>query len=134
MTSDSIKRKVLIDSKTIAIVGLSDNPHRPSYMIASYLQGKGYRIVPVNPNVDSVLGEKAYPDLTSIPFPIDIVDVFRRSEDIPEVMDEALAVGCPTIWLQSGLSCSPDQEALAQEKGTQIIQNCCIKVEHQFLL
>lgn len=133
MTSDSIKRKVLIDSKTIAIVGLSDNPHRPSYMIASYLQDKGYRIVPVNPKVNSVLGEKAYPDLASIPFQIDIVDVFRRIEDIPEVMEEALSVGCPTIWLQAGLSCSPDQEALAQEKGTQVIQNCCIKVEHQFL-
>lgn len=130
MTTDSIKRQILANSKTIAVVGLSDQPHKSSHIVARYLKEKGYQIVPVNPNIDSVLGEKAYPDLASIPFPVDVVDVFRRNEDIPPIVDQALDIDCPVIWLQEGLEC-PEKEPAVQKKGAIMVQNSCIKVEHQ---
>lgn len=133
MASDSVKRKLLTESKTVAIVGLSDKPNRASNMIGQYLQSKGYRIVPVNPGLESVLGEKSYPNLSSIPFPVDIVDVFRRNEEIPAIIDEAIKLNIPAIWLQPGLKCPEKQDAV-QEKGTIMVDNCCIKVEHQFLI
>lgn len=130
MTTDSMKRHILANSKTIAVVGLSDKPYKSSHIVARYLKDKGYQIVPVNPNIDSVLGEKAYPDLASIPFPVDVVDVFRRNEEIPPIVDQALDINCPVIWLQAGLEC-PEREKSVQKKGSLMIQNSCIKVEHQ---
>ena len=101
--ADLVDRQ-LRESKTIAVVGLSPNPERDSYRVALYLKDAGYRIIPVNPTVDEVLGEKSYPDLKSVPVPIDMVDVFRRSELVPPVVDEAIQVGARFIWMQDGIT------------------------------
>ena len=93
----------LTNSKTIAVVGLSDNPDRPSYGVSRYMQSQGYRIIPVNPMIEEALGEKSYPDLKSVPEPIDMVDIFRRSELVPPVVDEAIEVGAKYIWMQDGV-------------------------------
>ena len=93
----------LRESKTIAVIGLSPNPDRDSHRVSAYLQSQGYRIIPVNPTVDEVLGEKSYPDLTSVPEPIDMVDIFRRSELVVPVVDEAIQVGARYIWMQDGV-------------------------------
>ena len=93
----------LRNSKTIAVVGLSGNPERTSYRVSKYMQDQGYRIIPVNPMIEEALGEKSYPDLKSVPVPIDMVDVFRRSELVPPVVDEAIEVGVKYIWMQDGV-------------------------------
>ncbi len=93
----------LSKSRTIAVVGLSPNPQRDSHRVAKYLQGQGYRIIPVNPMADEVLGEKSYPDLKSVPEPIDMVDIFRRSELVLPVVEEAIQVGAKYIWMQDGV-------------------------------
>ena len=93
----------LLNSKTIAVVGMSPNPERPSHYVAKYMEEQGYRIIPVNPTVDEVLGHKSYPDLKSIPHPIDMVDIFRRSELVPLVVDEAIEIGAKFIWMQDGV-------------------------------
>ena len=93
----------LKESKTIAVVGLSPNPERTSYGVSKYMQEQGYRIIPVNPMTDEVLGEKSYPDLKSVPEPIDMVDIFRRSELVAPVVDEAIEVGAKYIWMQDGV-------------------------------
>ena len=100
--ADLVERQ-LAGSKTVAVVGLSTNPERDSYRVARYLKDMGYRIIPVNPTVDEVLGEKSYPDLKSVPMPIDMVDVFRRSELVPPVVEEAIQVGVKFIWMQDGV-------------------------------
>jgi predicted CoA-binding protein len=101
----------LRNSKTIAVVGLSGNPERTSYRVSKYMQEQGYRIIPVNPMIEEALGEKSYPDLKSVPVPIDMVDVFRRSELVPPVIDEAIEVGVKYIWMQDGVI---DHEAAAK--------------------
>ena len=93
----------LTRSKTIAVVGLSPNLERDSHRVAKYLKEQGYRIIPVNPTVDEVLGEKSYPDLNSVPEPVDMVDIFRRSETVPPVVDEAIEIGAKYIWMQDGV-------------------------------
>ena len=93
----------LSKSRTVAVVGLSPNPQRDSHRVAKYLKQQGYRIIPVNPMIDEVLGEKSYPDLKSVPEPIDMVDIFRRSELVPPVVEEALQVGAKYIWMQDGV-------------------------------
>lgn len=130
---DQKKNQVLQESKTVAVVGLSDNPERASYRIANYLQKQGYRIIPVNPKLETVLGEKAYPDLKSIPFPVDVVDVFRRQEEVDAVIEEALAKNPRAIWLQVGLSSSAGQ-VKADQQDCAFIENCCIMVEHRRLI
>lgn len=129
---DSI-RELLKTAKTIAIVGLSDDPYRASHHIASYLQSKGYRIIPVNPHVSDVLGEKAYPDLKSISEPVDIVDVFRQEDDLVPVIEEALEQKIPAIWLQLGLK-SPEGEIMCMQEGALFVQNRCIMQEHRRLI
>ncbi|HWP96798.1 MAG TPA: CoA-binding protein [Syntrophomonadaceae bacterium] len=129
---DSI-RELLQSVKTIAIVGLSDDPYRASHHIASYLQSKGYRIIPVNPHVSYVLGEKAYPDLKSISVPVDLVDVFRQEEDLIPIIEEALEQKMPAIWLQLGLK-SSEGEAMCLQDGALFVQNRCIMQEHRRLL
>ena len=95
--------EILKDSKTIAVVGISPRPDRDSHVVAKYLQAQGYRVIPVNPTIDEVLGEKSYPDLKSVPEPIDMVDIFRRSELVAPVVDEAIEVGATFIWMQDGV-------------------------------
>ena len=98
----------LTTSRTIAVVGLSPRPERPSHYVARYLQEQGYRVIPVNPQLDNVLGEKCYPDLKSIPEPVDMVDVFRRSSLVGPIVDEAIEIGAKYIWMQDGVI---DEEA-----------------------
>src|SRR3989304_238851 len=96
-------QRILKQTKTIAVVGLSDKPDRDSYQIASYLQQHGYRIIPVNPRVNEVLGEKAYPSLRDVPDPVDVVDIFRRSEDVPPIVEDAIAIGAKVAWMERGI-------------------------------
>ena len=95
--------KILKESRTIAVVGLSPRPERPSHSVARYLQAQGYRIIPVNPTVEEVLGERSYPDLASIPETVDVVDIFRRSEHVPPIVEAAIAVGARAVWMQEGV-------------------------------
>jgi predicted CoA-binding protein len=131
--SDDIKRKVLADCKTVAIVGLSDDPQRASHRIGKYLKENGYKIVPVNPNLSEVLGEKAYPDLASIPFEVDLVDVFRRQADIDAVVEEALKINPKAVWLQLGLTC-PGDKSRVNDAGADLVEDCCVMVEHRRLM
>jgi len=119
-TNNELIDKLLRDSKTIAVVGLSDNPSRDSHRVSSYLQSQGYRIIPVNPTIDEVLGEKSYPDLTSVPEPIDLVDIFRRSELVPPVVDEAIELGVKYIWMQDGVI-NPEAAAKAEAAGIPVV-------------
>ena len=112
----------LRNSKTIAVVGLSDNPARDSHRVSSYMQSQGYRIIPVNPMIEEALGEKSYPDLKSVPEPIDMVDIFRRSELVPPVVDEAIDVGVRYIWMQDGVI-NPEAAAKAEAAGIPVIMD-----------
>jgi predicted CoA-binding protein len=119
--------------KTVAIVGLSDNPERPSYEVASYLQSEGFRIIPVNPNYEMILGEKSYPDLLSIPedIKIDVVDVFRRSEDVlPHVQETIKRGDAHTLWLQEGIT-HAEAEELAKSHGLTVYANFCLMKAHK---
>src|SRR3990172_12749330 len=98
VTWDDVQR-ILETTKSIAVVGLSDKPDRDSYQVAAYLQRQGYRIIPINPRVTEVLGEKAYPSLRDIPEPVDVVQIFRRSEDVPPIVDDAIAIGAKVVWM-----------------------------------
>ncbi len=109
-------------SKTIAIVGLSPNPDRPGHYVAKYLQEQGYRVIPVNPLIDEALGAKSYPDLKSIPEPIDMVDIFRRSELVGPIVDEAIAVGARYIWMQDDVE-DEDAAAKARAAGLSVVMN-----------
>ena len=112
----------LSKSHTIAVVGLSPNPERDSHRVAKYLQEQGYDIVPVNPMIDEVLGEKSYPDLKSVPVPIDMVDIFRRSELVPPVVEDAIEVGAKYIWMQDGVV-HEEAAAVAQDAGLLVVMD-----------
>ncbi len=126
-------RELLERSHTIAVVGLSRKRQRPSYGVAEYMQRVGYRIIPVNPNEAEVLGEKSYPNLTDIPEKVDIVDVFRRSEFVPEIVEEAIRIGAPAIWLQEGVI-HEEAAARARDAGLFVVMDRCILKEHWRLL
>ncbi|HUC93364.1 MAG TPA: CoA-binding protein [Paenibacillus sp.] len=126
-------KEILQSSDTIAVVGLSDNPERTSYMVSQAMQAKGYRIVPVNPNAETILGEKSYASLRDIPFPVDIVNVFRRSEHCAPVAEEAAAIRAKTLWLQLGIVNEHAAE-IASGGGLNVIMDRCIKVEDSILL
>ncbi|WP_241984568.1 CoA-binding protein [Cryobacterium adonitolivorans] len=121
---------ILRRAKSIAIVGASPNPARSSYFVGTYMQqSSDYRVYFVNPRADTILGQKAYPDLASLPEVPDIVDVFRKASDIPQVIDDAIAMGAPTVWVQLGIW---NQEAAeyGESKGLTIVMDRCIKIEH----
>jgi len=122
-------RQLLETSKIIAVVGLSDKPDRDSYRVAEYLQRQGYRIIPVNPTVDSVLGEKSYASVSDIPEPVDIVDVFRRPDAVGPVVEDAIAAGARAIWMQLGIENEEAAQA-AEAAGLQVVMDRCIKIEH----
>ncbi|MBZ0129670.1 MAG: CoA-binding protein [Rhodobacteraceae bacterium] len=136
--SDALLRKILTESKTFACIGVSMNPVRPSYFVARYLSLKGFRVIPVNPGHagESLFGEEIYPDIASIPgdIRIDVLDLFRRSEHVPPIVEEALRLRpeLKTIWMQIGVQ-SPEAEAMAQDAGKQVVQNRCPKIEYQRL-
>jgi len=121
---------ILAASKTIAVVGLSDRPDRPAHTVPAYLQQQGYRIIPVNPNLRSALGEIAYPSLLEIPEPVDVVQVFRRSEDVPEVVEDAIRIGAKVLWMQSGIIHEQAAER-ARQAGLQVVMDTCMRTAHQ---
>lgn len=126
-------RRVLRDSHTIAVVGLSAEPDRPSCMVARYLQEHGFRIVPVNPKYSNILGETCYPDLLTIPFPVDMVDVFRKSQDCLPIAQDAITIGAHTLWLQIGVV-NEEARAIAEQAGLTVVMNRCTKIDHAQLV
>jgi predicted CoA-binding protein len=120
---------ILQEYHTIAVVGLSPDPKRASYQVAEYLQSHGYRIFPVNPQCQEVLGEKCYASLKDIAEPIEVVDIFRKAEAIPGVVVEAIAVGAKVIWMQLGLE-HPEAAARARAAGLRVVMDRCLKIEH----
>ncbi len=124
---------LLTQSSTIAVVGLSPKPDRPSHRVAAYLQSQGYRIIPINPNATEVLGEHSYPDLRSVPDPIDLVDIFRRSEEVPPVVEEAIAVGAKAVWMQDGVI-NEAAAAQARAAGLPVVMNDCSMRVHRRMM
>ena len=122
-------RHILTTARTIAIVGLSSNPLRPSNFVGFYMQRHGYRIVPVNPREREAVGQPAYASLSDIPFPVDVVDVFRAPQFVPEVAEEAVKIGARALWLQFGVI-SPEGARIAREGGLEVVMDRCMKVEH----
>ncbi|AIE84350.1 CoA-binding protein [Fimbriimonas ginsengisoli] len=122
-------RDMLSDAKTIAIVGLSTEKTKASNMVASYLQDEGYRVIPVNPRATEILGEKSYPDLKSIPEPVDIVEVFRPASEVPAIVDEAIAIGAKAVWMQLRIIDLPSADR-ALDAGLSVVVDRCIKMEH----
>lgn len=131
--SNEALRDILKSAKTIAVVGLSDNPERESHAVAKEMQQRGYKIVPVNPKVSEVLGEQAYPSLSAIPFDVDIVDIFRKSDALYDVVQEAVQTSAGTVWAQQGVY---DERAaeLAQEHGKVMVMDRCIMVMHSLFV
>ena len=122
-------RRILKTCRTIAVVGLSAEWHRPSYFAASYLQGKGYRIVPVNPRYAQILGQDCYPRLEDIPFAVDMVDVFRKTADVLPIAQSAVAIGAKCLWQQLGVI-NTEADAVARDAGLDSVMDRCVKIEH----
>jgi predicted CoA-binding protein len=122
-------REILTTARTIAVVGLSSNPLRPSNFVGFYLKRHGYHIVPVNPREREAVGEKAYASLSEVPFPIDVVDVFRAPQFVPEIAEEAVKVGAKALWLQFGVI-SAEGARIARDGGLEVVVDRCMKVEH----
>ena len=128
-TDDATLRRILRECRTIAVVGLSADWNRPSYFAASYLQGKGYRIVPVNPRAETILGERCYGRLEDIPFAVDMVDVFRKPADVPPIAASAVAIGAKCLWQQLGVA-NAEADATARAAGLDSVTDRCVKIEH----
>jgi uncharacterized protein len=133
MNDDQMMKDILVSAKTIASVGLSSNQEKESYWIVSYLKDQGYRIIPVNPTADEILGEKAYPDLESVPEKIDVVQVFRKPEDVPPVVDSAIKVGAKAVWMQEGIV-HEEAAQKARAAGLQVVMDACMRVTHRRLI
>jgi predicted CoA-binding protein len=121
--------EIIKTSKTIAVVGISRNPEKAAHGVPKYLQSQGYKIVPINPKAKKILGEKAYPSLLDIPFEVDIIDVFRPSEETPAVVEIAVKIKPKLIWLQLGISNEKAKE-IAEKQNIHFVMNKCLKVEH----
>jgi predicted CoA-binding protein len=129
-TDDSEKiRRILRTSRVIAVVGLSAQWHRPSFCAAKYMQEHGYRVIPVNPQYDSILGERSFKSLRDVPEKVDIVDCFRKSAEIPAIADDAIAIGAKVLWMQLGVE-NEAARAKAEAAGLEVIDNRCVKIEH----
>ena len=122
-------RRILKENRTIAVVGLSADWYRPSYFAAKYMQEHGFRVIPVNPKYEEILGEKCYPDLKSIPDKIDIVDVFRKPADCVPIAQDAVAIGAKVLWLQLGVV-NEEAERIALEGGLDVVMDRCVKIEY----
>lgn len=132
MSPDQVKQ-ILLDTKTIAVVGMSTRVDRPSHDVPKYLKEHGYKIIPVNPNADEILGEKAYPNLLAIPreLQVDTVQIFLKSEQVSAVVKDAIAIGAKVIWMQEGVR--NEQAAVrAEEAGLQVVQDRCMRAAHRF--
>ncbi len=121
--------EILRETKTIAVVGLSSNPARPSFGVSAHMQSAGYRIIPVNPNETEVLGEKSYARLEDVPVKIDMVDIFRKAEDVGPVVASAIAIGAKSVWMQLGIA-NPEAAEAARAAGLKVVENACLMVEH----
>lgn len=128
----SAEEKILNTYRTVAVVGLSPKPDRPSNHVAKYLKEQGYRIIPVNTYGGEILGETCYPDLSSIPEPVDVVDIFRRSEAVPPVVEEAIKIGAKAVWMQEGVI-NEEAAARAEEAGLLVVMDRCMLKEHRKL-
>jgi uncharacterized protein len=126
-------RRILRDCRTIAVVGLSANWYRPSYFAAKYMQDHGYRIVPVNPNYKEVLGEKCYAELRAIGHPVDIVDCFRKAEEMVPIARDAVAIGARVLWMQLGIR-NAEAAKIASDAGLDVVMDRCVKIEHARIL
>ena len=125
-----LEEQIYKDSKVIAVVGLSANPERPSHRVASYLKANGYTIIPVNPSIELCLDEKCYPDLSSIPFAVDVVDIFRKPEDVLPIVEDAVNIGAKTVWMQEGVI-NEEAAEYARKAGLHVVMNRCMLKEHQ---
>ncbi len=125
-------QRILTEAKRVAVVGLTENPARPSHFVPAYLQANGYEIIPVNPTLPVVLGEKSYPSLSEVPGPIDVVQIFRRSEAVGPIVEEAIAAGAKVVWMQLGIV-NEEAAAAARAAGLDVIMNQCMKVQHMRL-
>lgn len=123
-------RDILTNSRTVAIVGLSAKPEQDSYLVACYLADHGYEIIPVNPGADEILGRKSYASLRDIPNPPDVVDIFRRAEFVPQIVEDAITVGAKAVWMQLGIT-HPDAANRAEDAGLKVVMDHCMKREHQ---
>jgi predicted CoA-binding protein len=132
MKDDDV-RELLRRARTIAVVGLSTDPAKASYGVSRYMKERGYRIIPVNPGAQEILGEKAYPNLTAIPEPVDIVDIFRPPPAVPPIVEEAIRIGAKAVWMQEGIS-HAEAARQAEAAGLAVVQDRCIMKEHFRLL
>ncbi|MBI4228229.1 MAG: CoA-binding protein [Deltaproteobacteria bacterium] len=121
--------RILKQNHIIAVVGLSANWHRPSFFAAKYLQDHGYRIVPVNPTYDEILGEKCYASLLEIPEPVDVVQIFRKPEDVPPIVEQAIKIGAKVVWMQLGVI-NEKAAKIGEDAGLEVVMNRCMKIEH----
>ncbi|HWH42680.1 MAG TPA: CoA-binding protein [Usitatibacter sp.] len=122
-------RRILRENRTIAVVGLSAQWHRPSYFAAKYMQEHGYRVIPVNPTYDTILGEKCFRSLRDIPGKVDIVDCFRKSAEIPAIAEDAIAIGAKVLWMQLGVT-NAEARQRAEAAGLEVVEDRCVKIEH----
>ena len=122
-------RKIFSYARTVAVVGLSPNRLRPSFFVGGYLQYRGFRVIPVNPTADEILGEKSYPTLRDIPFKVDVVDVFRAPDAVPAIVEDAIAIGARALWLQFGVI-APEAAGRAAAAGLDVVMDRCMKIEH----
>ena len=133
MNNDKMMKEILLSIKTIASVGLSSNPEKVSYDVGAYLLEQGYQVFPVNPTADEILGEKAYPNLESVLEEIDVVQVFRRPEDVPPVVDDAIKVGAKVVWMQEGIV-NANAAEVARAAGLKVVMDACMRATHQRLI
>ncbi len=124
--------ETILNYKNIAVVGISDDPERPSYYVASFLEKHGYNIIPINPTLTEWKGKKSYPDLKSIPEKVDVVDIFRRSEAVPPIVDEAIAIKAKAVWMQLGIV-NEEAAAKARAAGIEVVMDKCMKIEYNRL-
>ena len=129
----STEQEILKTCSTVAVVGMSSDESRPSYRVGKYLQDQGYQVIPVNPKESTVLGKTCYPDLKAIPGKVDVVDIFRRSEDVPPIVDQAIEIGAGAVWMQEGIKHEQSAEK-ARRAGLKVVQDRCMLKEHRRLL
>ncbi len=127
-----LEAKILNEYRTVAVVGASPNPERASYQVASYLMEHDYHIIPVNPNAQEILGKASYPNLSSIPGKVEVVDIFRRSEEVTPIVDEAIKIGAKVVWMQEGII-NEEAAAKARDAGLLVVMDKCMLKEHQRL-
>ena len=133
MNNNTVMQEILLSAKTIASFGLSSNQEKESYGVAAYLKEQGYRVIPVNPTATEILGEKVYPDLESIPDQVDVVQVFRKPEDVPPVVDSAIKIGAKVVWMQEGIV-NEEAAQKAREAGLQVVMDACMRASHRQLV